>query len=256
MPDDRRPPDAHPLDHAARLVERTWPTVESPLVLVPLGATEQHGPHLPLDTDAAIAVAVAERLAERSRADGVDAVVAPAIAYGSSGEHQGFPGTISIGTAALQLLLIELGRSATVWAPRIVFVNAHGGNLDALAAAVGVLRSEGRDIAWLPCAPDGGGPRDAHAGYDETSMLEHLRAPAVRVDRIEPGATAPIGELLPRLRAEGVRAVAPNGVLGDPRGATAGAGQRLLTAIVEAAWRRLNGDVAGDGRLVRRDGDD
>ena len=242
----------HPLDDSARLVERTWPTVASPVLLVPVGSTEQHGPHLPFDTDTVIAVAVAGQLAERARAAGTEVVVAPAIAYGSSGEHQDFSGTISIGTAALQLMLIELGRSASSWAPRTVFVNGHGGNLQALSAAVGVLRSEDRDAAWLPCAPDDGGPHDAHAGHDETSIMLHLRLASVRAERIEPGATAPIGELLPRLRDEGVRAVSPNGVLGDPRTASATAGERLLTAIVDAAWRRLTGEVAPDGRLVPR----
>jgi creatinine amidohydrolase len=247
---DERALDAHPLDHAVRLVDRTWPTVGAPLVLVPLGATEQHGPHLPLDVDATIAVTIADTLAARVRDSGDDAVVAPAIVYGSSGEHQGFAGTLSIGTAALQFLLVELGRSASTWAPRLVFVNAHGGNLEALIAAVRVLRSEGRDAAWLPCVPEDGGSHDAHAGYDETSMLARLRAPAIRVERIEPGATAPIGELLPRLRTEGVRAVSPNGVLGDPRGASSAAGERLLAAIAEAAWRRLTGEPTTDGLLV------
>lgn len=245
------PGPRHPLDDADRLVERTSPTVGSPVVLVPLGSTEQHGPHLPLDTDTTVAVAVAEALAGRLREEGTDAVVAPAVPYGSSGEHQDFAGTISIGTAALQHLLVELGRSATTWAPRIVFVNGHGGNLDALAGAVGILRGEGRDVAWLPCAA--GGARDAHAGLAETSLLTRLRPASVRADRAEPGATEPIGDLLPRLRAGGVRAVSPNGVLGDPVGATAEAGDRLLAAMIEAASLRLHGDVAPDGRLVERD---
>lgn len=248
-------PDQHPLDDSARLVDRTWPSVAAPLLLVPVGATEQHGPHLPLDVDAAIAQTVADRLAARARDRGDDAVVAPLIAYGSSGEHQDFPGTLSIGTAALQLMLIELGRSASSWAPRVVFVNAHGGNLDALVASVRVLRSEGRDAAWLPCAADDGGHHDAHAGYDETSIMAHLRAPAIRFDRFEPGATDPITALLPRLRTGGVRAVSPNGVLGDPRGASAEAGEHLLATVVDAAWRRLTGLVADDGRLVARVGD-
>lgn len=248
-------PDHHPLDDSARLVDRTWQTVGAPLLLVPVGATEQHGPHLPLDTDAAIAATVAERLAARVRGEAGDAVVAPVIAYGSSGEHQGFPGTLSIGTAALQLMLIELARSASSWASRVVFVNAHGGNLDALVASVRVLRSEGRDAAWLPCAADDGGQHDAHAGYDETSIMAHLRAPDIRFDRFEPGATDPITALLPRLRTGGVRAVSPNGVLGDPRGASAEAGEQLLATIVDAAWRRLTGVVADDGRLVPATGD-
>src|SRR4030081_1452778 len=80
-----------------------------PLLAVPLGSTEQHGPHLPLDTDTRIATALAAGLARR-RDDGV---VAPALPYGASGEHAGFPGTLSVGTPALELLLVELVRSAS-----------------------------------------------------------------------------------------------------------------------------------------------
>ena len=87
----------------AQLVDRSWPEVRRPVVLVPLGSTEQHGPHLPLDTDTTVASVVAAELAVRLAADGTDAVVAPAIAYGASGEHQCFPGTVSIGT--------EIGRA-------------------------------------------------------------------------------------------------------------------------------------------------
>ena len=244
------PADRHPLDDSPRLVERTWPTVGTPLVLVPVGSTEQHGPHLPLDTDTAIGTAVSERLAERLRGAGEDAVVAPPIAYGSSGEHQDFPGTMSIGTAALEIVLVELGRSACVWAPRLVFVNGHGGNLEALVRAVRLLRSEARDVAWLPCAAEDGATHDAHAGRDESSLIGHLRAGSLRGDRLEPGATSPIAELLPRLRAGGVRSVSPNGVLGDPRPASADEGRRLLEAMVDAAWRRLHGTVDADGRLT------
>ena len=105
-------------------------TVDTSLVLVPLGSTEQHGPHLPLDTDTRIATAVGRALAARF---GDGWLLAPALHYGASGEHEGFDGTISIGTTVLQLLLIEYGRSACNWAGRLVFVNGHGGNLDALA---------------------------------------------------------------------------------------------------------------------------
>lgn len=246
----------HPFDDSTELVARTWPTVGAPVLLVPLGSTEQHGPHLPFDTDTTIAVAVADRLAARWRDSRGDAVVAPAIAYGSSGEHQDFAGTISIGSAALELLLVEFGRSASGWAARTVFVNAHGGNLRALVSAVRTLRSEDRDVSWLPCTPDDGAPHDAHAGYDETAMLLHLRPEAVRFDRREAGVTAPIGELLPRLRTDGVRAVSPNGVLGDPSGASADAGERLMNTIVDATWLRLTGEAGQDGRLVAASGGD
>jgi creatinine amidohydrolase len=205
-------------------------------LLVPVGSLEQHGPHLPLDTDARVAAAVAGRAAGRDLA----VLVAPPLAYGASGEHEGFPGTLSIGHDALRAVLVELGRSASRWAPRLVFVNGHGGNIPTVPDAVAQLRREGRDAAWWPCVPPTG---DAHAGRTETSIMLALDPAAVRRDAAEPGATAPLAELLPALRAGGVAAVSPNGVLGDPTGATAEEGERLLREMVErlrvgvARWR-------------------
>lgn len=237
---------------AQRLVDRPWPEVGRPVLLVPLGSTEQHGPHLPLDTDAAVASVVCDALAERLVSAGVDAAVAPAIPYGASGEHQDFPGTISIGTEALTMLLVEYGRSACEWAARVVFVNGHGGNVEALARAVPKLTGEGRAAAWLPCAADRSDlPGDPHAGRTETSLMLATEPQRVRTDRIEPGNDAPLAELMAELRAGGVRRVSPNGVLGDPRGATAEEGKRLLEAIVAHAWSRLDGGVVDDrGCLV------
>ncbi|WES64506.1 mycofactocin biosynthesis peptidyl-dipeptidase MftE [Microbacter sp. GSS18] len=231
---------------------RTWPSAGRPVLLVPVGSLEQHGPHLPLDTDTVIAVAVAEDLAERMRAAGDDAVVAPAIAIGASGEHQGFAGTLSIGSAALETVVLELCRSATLWLDRIVFVNGHGGNVAALSAAVPLARSEARDAAWLPCAPAGPVPAgDAHAGFVETAIMLHLHPGRVRNDLVEPGATAPLAELMPAMRAGGVVAVSPNGILGDPTGATAADGERLLRGMCDRAWALLRDGVVGSGgRLV------
>ena len=236
-------PDARSAD--ALLAGAVWPALgDRPLLVVPLGAVEQHGPHLPLATDTAVAGAVAAAAVEELDR----ALLAPALAYGASGEHEDFPGTISIGTAALTGLLVEYGRSACRWAGRLVLVNGHGGNLDALRAAGALLRSEGRDVAWFPCgSPDG----DAHAGRTETSLMLHVEPTLVRIDRAAPGETAPIGQLLPRLRSEGVRAVSPNGVLGDPTGASAEEGAALLAASAErlvaavGAWQ-----VDAAGRLL------
>lgn len=182
------------------------------MAVVPLGATEQHGPHLPLGTDTAIALALAEGLVAARR----DAVVAPALPYGSSGEHAGFPGTLSIGQDALRLVLLELARS---WDGRMLFVCAHGGNAEPLAAA---LRELPDARAWTPTF---GG--DAHAGHVETSLMLALSPDRVGAGRA-PGNTAPLADLLPALRAGGVRAVAPNGVLGDPTHASAAEGRELL----------------------------
>jgi creatinine amidohydrolase len=213
-------------------------TAGAGLVLVPVGSTEQHGPHLPLDTDTVIAEAVARAVAQRVP----DAWVAPAIAYGASGEHHGFPGTSSIGTEALRHVLVELVRSLRVWARRVVFVNGHGGNVTALAGAVDQLVTEGHDVSWVPCAvPDG----DAHAGRTETSLMLHLRSASVRTDLAEPGNTAPLTALMPHLVQDGVRAVSVNGVLGDPTGANADEGRRFLAVMVDHVLDRLSSHVPG-----------
>ena len=146
----------------------------------------------------------------------------------SSGEHAGFAGTLSIGQAALELVLVELVRSADAFAG-VVVVCAHGGNAEPIGRAIATLRGEGRRVvAWLPRDYD-----DAHAGRSETSMLLALDAARVRVDAAQPGATEPLPELLGALRSGGVRAVSPNGVLGDPTGASAEEGRALLDSLVE-----------------------
>lgn len=194
-------------------------------LVVPLGATEQHGPHLPLSTDTIIAESIARRLVH-SR---TDLALAPAIGIGASGEHAGFSGTLSIGTEALTTLLIELVRDASRDYRRVVVVNGHGGNAMAIRAAKQVCDYEGRRFDVLPCHfPDS----DAHAGRTETSVMLHLAPDLVRFDLAEPGNTAAISELLPAMRTGGVAAVSPNGVLGDPTTATATEGARLVEALV------------------------
>jgi mycofactocin system creatininase family protein len=194
------------------------------LLAVPVGATEQHGPHLPLSTDTDLAVALCARLT--AARPGV--LAAPPLAYGASGEHQDFPGTLSIGAEATELLLIELCRSATRTFSRVLLVSTHGGNAGAVRRAERRLRAESRDIlAWLP-AWEG----DAHAGRAETSLALALAPDRVRPGRAEAGNTRPLTELMPELRRSGVRAVSPNGVLGDPAGASAAEGEALLGRLV------------------------
>jgi mycofactocin system creatininase family protein len=193
------------------------------LLAVPVGATEQHGPHLPLSTDTDLAVALCAQLA--AARPGV--LAAPPLAYGASGEHQDFPGTLSIGTEAVELLLVELGRSATRTFSRVLLVSAHGGNAGAVRRAERRLRAESRDVlAWLPAWAG-----DAHAGRAETSLELALAPDRVRPGRAEAGNTRPLAELMPGLRRSGVRAVSPNGVLGDPAGASAAEGAALLARL-------------------------
>jgi mycofactocin precursor peptide peptidase len=217
----------------------SWPDVAAvaseTFLVVPLGSTEQHGPHLPLCTDSAVAVALAERLA----AARPDVLVAPAVPYGSAGEHAAFPGTLSIGAAALEHVIVELVRSADAFAG-VVLVSGHGGNAAPLAAAVATLRSEGRSVlAWSPRVAGG----DAHAGRTETSLLLVLSPEAVRLDAAEPGDVRPMAAVMGDLRRAGVGAVSRNGVLGDPTGATAEEGERLLADLTAdliaavGAWR-------------------
>ncbi|MGW1506155.1 mycofactocin biosynthesis peptidyl-dipeptidase MftE [Streptomyces mirabilis] len=204
----------------------TWPEIEAvagnSLLAVPVGSTEQHGPQLPLTVDTDIAAALADRLA-RGRDD---VLLAPAVSYGSSGEHAGFAGTLSIGQEAVESVLLELVRSADAFAG-VVLVSGHGGNAAPLARAVARLRREGRRV--LPWSPSGS-PTDSHAGRTETSVMLELRPDSVRMHRAEPGAVRALPEILPVLRASGVRTVSGNGVLGDPTGATAAEGRRILTA--------------------------
>lgn len=208
------------------LSETSWPDVpEAPLLVVPLGSTEQHGPHLPFSVDADVAVAVAHRAGEM-----LDAVIAPVLAYGSSGEHSGFPGTLSIGQDALRIVLIELVRSAR-WASRIVFVSGHGGNARPLVGAVRQLRYEQHDVAWVPCATE---DMDLHAGRAETSLMLALRPDAVGPHR-PAGPSASLASLMPVLRSQGVRGISPNGVLGDAGGASEAEGQALLGSLVTRA---------------------
>lgn len=212
-----------------------WPSVPADAILaLPLGSTEQHGPHLPLSTDADVAWALCSALA----AVRPEVVVAPLLPYGASGEHQDFPGTVSIGTPALTQVLVELGRSASVTFPRLLVVSGHGGNLAAVRSALATLTAESRDVlAWFP-RWDG----DAHAGFVETSLQLHLSGERVALSSAEAGAVEPLAELMPALRSGGVRSVSPNGVLGDPAGASASAGREIFEGLVAdlvtavAAW--------------------
>jgi mycofactocin precursor peptide peptidase len=224
-----------------RLAEATSPSVPGAgtLLAVPLGATEQHGPHLPLGTDTTIAAALARRLAARRP----EVTVAPALPYGSSGEHQQFPGTLSIGRAATETLLVELGRSATETFSRVLFVSAHGGNADPVARAVRRLRTEDRDVRSF--TPGSVWRGDAHAGHVETSVMLALAPETVVMPRARPGNRAPLGELIDGMRRGGVVAVSPNGVLGDPSSATASDGAALLSAAVAALVALVDDWTAG-----------
>jgi len=246
-----RMPDAPTSELAVfELAQAHWPEVERgprQLLVVPVGSLEQHGPHLPLDTDTRIAVAVARRAC----AGRAGVALAPALPVGASGEHAAFPGTLSIGSEALAACLIELGRHASLHWPALLLVNGHGGNVTAVEAAAERLCYEGRScLAWHAALPAGDANAgddagDAHAGWSETSIMLALDPGAVRLDAAERGDVRPLERILPLLRERGVRAVSANGVLGDPAGASAAEGQRLLRYLADDLKAAMHRFLAG-----------
>ena len=207
----------------------TWPQLyhaaPRPLLVVPVGSCEQHGPHLPLDTDTRIANALAHGLCGAFEPGQV--LLAPPLGISASGEHASFPGTLSLGNTVFEHVLIELVRSAD-WSSGVVFVNGHAGNVVASRRAVRTLESEQRRVlSWFPRLAES----DAHAGDTETSLMLAVAPELVDMRAAEVGRTEPIAELIDELRAGGVRAVSPNGVLGDPRRATAQHGKQLLSRL-------------------------
>jgi mycofactocin precursor peptide peptidase len=200
----------------------SWPSVDGThVVVVPVGSCEQHGPHLPLATDSIIAEALAGDLAARRS----DCHVAPTVSISASGEHQGFPGTLSIGNEAMYQVVVELVRSAD-WARGVVLVNGHGGNAVAVDRAVAQLRAEGRRVvAWWPRVAGG----DLHAGHTETSLMLAVRPDLVRLERAVPGPVPSTADLV----RSGVRALSANGVLGDPRNASAEHGAELFGRLAD-----------------------
>jgi len=224
-----------------RLSDATWNDVDdliaatgrdddgtlAPILLISVGSTEQHGPHLPMSTDTLIAEEIAGRAIHLT--DGL--MVGPTISVSASGEHAGFAGTLSIGNAAMSAVIVELGRSAD-WAAGIVFVNGHGGNHAAVTRAVELLNREDRQaLAWWPKWPTrhDGKPADLHAGRIETSLMLAIDPGLVRLELAQAGPQASIDEL----RANGVKATSPSGVLGDPDGASGSEGEQFIKSFVE-----------------------
>jgi creatinine amidohydrolase len=216
------------------LADMTWSEVARRpglILLLPLGATEQHGPHLPLDTDTVIVRALVEAAA-RVRDD---LVLAPLLPYGSSGEHAAFPGTLSLGQAALELALLELARSADHFAA-LVLVCWHGGNRAVLKRVSQQLTREGRRVrVWQPAHLG----LDLHAGRTETSLMLLLDPGRVREERPE-GSLAALDVIEPVLRREGVAAISSSGVLGDAHGASRELGQRIFEGLVDDLCRFLS----------------
>ncbi len=252
---DARPPPAPaaparaPRSH--RLEDLTWPEIERRIreggrtVVIPLGATEQHGPHLPLDVDARIADALAERFCARAP----QAMQAPTIAVGCSSEHMAFAGTVSLSAATLSAMLGDVIASlVTHGFEHVVVFSAHGGNDAALADAEDLLRARAAPATltlvrgvdrigrvWRAAsAREGISSRASghHAGEYETSIVAALRAEAVRWGELRQGADGDVPDPQ-RLFYPSLRDHAADGVVGDPRAASPDRGERYLEAWTE-----------------------
>lgn len=242
-------------------------TGERSLAVVPIGAVEHHGPHLPLRTDALVAEAVAAAAVQRAASAGIDAWLLPTISYAKSDEHHWAPGTIWLeGTTVLDEL-IGIGRSIAETAVRtVVFVNGHGGNVMLLGWANRELRRRfGLRTFSMPAsvaaAGDGlkGRPDERgqgiHGGFAETSVVMHL-APHL-VAPTFPARNVP--EHIAGLAHIGFNGkpvmfgwtsddFGPDGVIGDPTGASAAHGAVLFergVSFVTEALTEIDGFVFG-----------
>ena len=237
---------------AKRLDELTWPEVREEIqcgrdtVVIPFGATEQHGPHMALSTDRVIGEEMTRRVA-----DALDAFAAPAVPFGCSSHHLAFPGTISINDATFAAIVTDVVSSLAAGGfRRIVLLPSHGGNFAPLAAVVeklqvpdGVRIDALTDIAVLAGIPQRGaaehgvplGEGGLHAGEWETSMMLAIHPELVHMDRREPGYTGDPAEAVGTLFSQGVDSLAANGVIGDPARASAEHGEAYWQMVTEMA---------------------
>lgn len=220
-------------------------------MILPLGAIEQHGPHLPLETDLVIAETVAER-AVAAVVPEVDAWLLPPLAVTKSNEHAWSAGTLWLGPETLLAVLADIGRSvATTAARRLVLFNGHGGNSSLLSVALREIRLATGLMTFLahPSVPpdQGGAAGDVaselgmgiHGGADETSIMMYLRPETVDMSV----ARRNVPEHLAANRAVRFGGsvgfgwlsndFGPDGHIGDPTGATAARGEELVAAAVD-----------------------
>ncbi|MGH8959463.1 MAG: creatininase family protein [Acidimicrobiia bacterium] len=235
------------------LARLTWKEAEqaidkAKLALVPVGSLEQHGPHLSLDTD----MAVAQALADRLQSDlGHDAVLCPPVTYGLSEHHMAFPGTMTLRPNTLVALFHDLVESLASWdLRRVLVINGHGGNIDALRLASRNARRDHRSlvaaIMWaVLAAPEIAArtqsPQYGHACEIETSVAMDLIPDRVRLDLISrPGQRRSADPLTDPPRNLVDQAVwmeewTDDGALGDPSLASAEMGKDLMEVIYERA---------------------
>jgi creatinine amidohydrolase len=231
------------------------------VVVIAVGATEQHGPHLPVGTDSMCAQALAGQAAELAAASGVTVVVAPPVWVGYSRDHDGFPGTLGIGHRTLSLLLVDLGRGVLASGfSRLLYLNGHGGNdrllyyvLRDVQDSAGVPSALAAVSYWRLAADALAATREtgpggmAHACELETSLMLHHHPSLVRMER----ATDERAAEYSRFRRHDLLAPGPvmapdrfadltgSGVVGDPTLANGAKGADWSAAIATAVAELL-----------------
>ncbi|WP_135823311.1 creatininase family protein [Halorussus ruber] len=224
------------------LFDSTWTeadAVETDLALLPVGSTEQHGPHAPLGTDALTAEEVAEKAA--ATYDG-EVVVAPPIPVGVAEEHRQFTGTLWVSPDTFRQYVRETVASLAHhgW-DRVVLVNGHGGNVGALREVAGTIVRHDAAYAvpftWFEAVGDHSDDM-GHGGPLETAMLRHVAPELVREERVEEaseGASDGWGEWVSYANlAYDSAEFTENGVVGDPRDGPKERGEELLSLAGEA----------------------
>lgn len=237
---------------AREIAERV---TERSIIVQPLGAVEQHGPHLPLSTDLVVADEVS-RAAVAAATPELDVWLLPPLAYTKSNEHAWSSGTVWLSARTMLAVLEDVGRSvATTRARKLVFLNGHGGNSALVAMANREVRLQHGLMTFLVhpfVPPDQGGPSapselgfGVHGGMDETSLMLHLRPELVDMTL----ATANVPTWMAeheQVRFGGRVAFGwlsddfgPDGHIGDPTGASAEVGAELFRLAVDGVVAAL-----------------
>ncbi len=219
------------------------------IIVLPTGAIEHHGPHLPLNTDALLAETLATAAVERGVAAGLDLWLLPTLSYTKSDEHHWAPGTMWLRYETLMATLIDIGRSVAVTpAKKLVFMNGHGGNGALLQVANRELRRQfGLATFTMPAGiQTAGTSTDAdehglgiHAGHGETSLVLHVRPDLVNMALAERNVPEHIADMkyigfngMPVSFGWLSNDFGPSGVIGDPTAATAEYGAELFEESV------------------------
>lgn len=215
------------------------------LVIVPVASLEQHGPHLATGVDIVCATGVAQRVARRMAEAGRPVVVTPCVWTGLAEHHVAFGGTVTLDYAGFAALLKGVVRSAArAGFKRVMLLNGHGGNAEAVAVVGGECQAEfGIAVAagtYWHLAGDAFAPileRQStvlHACEAETSMMMALMPAALRPERLPeahgPHSTRPEGQPAAMIRRRSFMDITPSGVVGDARAASAEKGEALLDA--------------------------